>query len=53
MEKSRCNCKRNAAALAEQAVDKKNQLISMHWLMNIYDWLIMVYGQKTNHLMQP
>ena len=37
---------------AKQAADKKNQQILMHWLMNIYDWLIMVFVQKTNHSMQ-
>ena len=37
---------------AEAAAGKKNQQISMHWQMNICDWLIMDYGQKTNLLMQ-
>ncbi len=36
----------------EPVADKKNQQISMHWLMNICDWLIMAYGQRTNHSMQ-
>ena len=34
---------------AKQQREKKNQPISMLWLMNIYDWPIMAYGQKINH----
>ena len=33
----RCYCKRNVATFSAAAVAKKNQQISMHWQMNIYD----------------
>ena len=37
---------------AAAAAGKKNQQISMHWQMNICDYLIMVFVQKTNLSMQ-